>query len=262
MSDAPGQPGGGTVATVDRHATPLRPSVPRRPTMQTVAAVRARARTLPRTDTGAKWLLLPHERRAYWVTKRCIDIAGSLALLTVFCIPMLLFALLIKLDDPKGPVFFRQSRSGLGGRRFELLKFRTMVTDAENLREQLRDQSVAAWPLFKMENDPRQTRVGRFLRRTDLDELPQLINVLMGGMSLVGPRPTSFGVESYDLWHTNRLQYRPGVTGPWQVWGKDSMTFDERCRLEIRFFSRPSILAEIKLLLCTVKVVFSKAVDR
>ena len=258
MSEASGHTTGGTIATVDQHTAPLRPRLPRRPTLRKVAAVRTRTWTDPR----GQWLLLPHERRAYWVTKRCIDIAGSLAILTIFSIPMLLFALLIKLDDPKGPIFFRQTRSGLGGRRFELLKFRTMVTDAEAQREQLREHSVAAWPLFKMENDPRQTRVGRFLRRTDLDELPQLINVLTGGMSLVGPRPTSFGVENYDLWQTHRLQYRPGVTGPWQVWGKDSMTFDERCRLEIRFFSRPSIWAEIKLLVCTVKVVFSKATDK
>jgi lipopolysaccharide/colanic/teichoic acid biosynthesis glycosyltransferase len=215
---------------------------------------RARARRLP----AATWTPLPHERRAYWVTKRGLDIAGALAILAVFGIPMLVFALLIKLDDPKGPIFFRQKRSGLGGRRFELLKFRTMVTNADELKEQLRAHSVATWPLFKMENDPRQTRIGRFLRRTDLDELPQLLNVLKGDMSLVGPRPTSFGVEAYDLWHTGRLEYRPGVTGPWQVHGKDSMTFDERCRLEIRFFRHPSIAAEIKLLFGTVLVALQR----
>jgi lipopolysaccharide/colanic/teichoic acid biosynthesis glycosyltransferase len=119
MSEASGHTTGGTIATVDQHTAPLRPRLPRRPTLRKVAAVRTRTWTDPR----GQWLLLPHERRAYWVTKRCIDVAGSLAILAIFGIPMLLFALLIKLDDPKGPIFFRQTRSGLGGRRFELLKF-------------------------------------------------------------------------------------------------------------------------------------------
>ncbi len=122
----------------------------------------------------------------------------------------------------------------------------------------MRAQSLVPWPDFRVENDPRVTAVGRFLRKTSIDELPQLINVLRGQMTLVGPRPTSFDVTTYDLWHTGRLDYRPGMTGPWQVWGRDSMDFDERCRLDISFFRRPSILRELRLLVATVGVVFKR----
>jgi lipopolysaccharide/colanic/teichoic acid biosynthesis glycosyltransferase len=132
------------------------------------------------------------------------------------------------------------------------------VKNADELKEQLRDQSLVPWPDFRMVNDPRVTKIGRFLRKTSLDELPQLWNVLRGDMSLVGPRPTSFDHSTYDLWHTGRLDFRPGVTGPWQVWGRDSMDFEERCRLEIRFFRKPSILAELKLLVATVPVIFRR----
>jgi lipopolysaccharide/colanic/teichoic acid biosynthesis glycosyltransferase len=192
---------------------------------------------------------------SYWIVKRAIDIAISAAALLVFAIPMLVIALIVKLDDPSGPIFYRQGRCGAGGRRFDLFKFRTMVKNADELKEQLRSQSVVAWPDFRVYDDPRTTRIGRFLRKTSLDELPQLINVLRGDMSLVGPRPTSFDVSTYQLWHTGRLEFRPGVTGPWQVLGRDSMDFDERCRLEISFFRHPSIWAELKLLLATVPTV-------
>jgi lipopolysaccharide/colanic/teichoic acid biosynthesis glycosyltransferase len=191
----------------------------------------------------------------YWIVKRAIDIAVSAAALLVLAIPMLLIALFVKLDDPSGPIFYRQDRCGAGGRRFNLFKFRTMVKNADELKEELRAQSVVAWPDFRVHGDPRTTRVGRFLRKASLDELPQLINVLKGDMALVGPRPTSFDVSTYQLWHTGRLEFRPGVTGPWQVLGRDSMDFDERCRLEISFFRHPSIWAELKLLVATVPLV-------
>jgi len=194
----------------------------------------------------------------YWVMKRIMDIAVSSAALVVFAIPMLLIALLVKLDDLSAPIFFRQQRCGAGGRRFNLYKFRTMVKNADELKEQLRAKSVVAWPDFRVYEDPRTTRVGRFLRRTSLDELPQLMNVVKGDMSLVGPRPTSFDVATYRLWQTGRLDFRPGITGPWQVLGRDSMDFEERCRLEIAFFRRPSILAELKLLFATLPVVFRR----
>ena len=171
---------------------------------------------------------------------------------------MLLIALLVKLGDRSAPVFFRQQRSGAGGRRFNLYKFRTMVKNADELKEQLRSHSVVAWPDFRVYDDPRTTKIGRFLRKTSLDELPQLINVMRGDMSLVGPRPTSFDVSTYQLWHTGRLEFRPGITGPWQVLGRDSMDFDERCRLEISFFRRPSIWAEVKLLAATLPIVLRR----
>ena len=192
----------------------------------------------------------------YWIVKRFLDVVLSASALLVFAIPMAVIATLVKLGDPSAPIFFRQPRCGANARRFNVLKFRTMVKNADDLKEQLREQSVVAWPDFRVHDDPRVTRLGRFLRKTSLDELPQLINVLKGDMSLVGPRPTSFDVSTYKLWHTGRLDYRPGITGPWQVLGRDSMDFDERCRLEIQFFRRPSLLAELRLLIATVSIVF------
>ena len=152
-------------------------------------------------------------------------------------------------------MFFRQRRCGYGGRGFKLLKFRTMVRNADELKEQLREQSLVPWPDFRLANDPRVTRIGRFLRKTSLDELPQFFNVVKGDMSLVGPRPTSFAADTYELWQTGRLDFRPGLTGPWQVWGRDSMDFEERCRLEIGFFRRPSLRRELLLVLATAATV-------
>jgi lipopolysaccharide/colanic/teichoic acid biosynthesis glycosyltransferase len=194
----------------------------------------------------------------YWIAKRMLDLTVSLSALLVFVIPMLVIALLVKLDDRSAPILFGQKRCGAGGRRFNLYKFRTMVENADELKEQLRERSVVAWPDFRVHDDPRTTRIGRFLRKTSLDELPQLINVLKGDMSLVGPRPTSFDVATYRLWQTGRLDFRPGITGPWQVLGRDSMNFEERCRLEIAFFRKPSMLAELKLLLATLPVLWRR----
>lgn len=202
--------------------------------------------------------LHPDAGPAYWFCKRLFDIVFSATALLVLSLPMLVIAIWVKLDDPSGPVFFKQSRTGLGGRRFNLLKYRTMVSNAEELKEQLRDQSEVPWPDFRMANDPRVTRIGRFLRKASLDELPQFINVLKGDMSLVGPRPTSFAAGTYDIWQTGRLDFRPGITGPWQVEGRSSMDFEERCRLEISFFRHPSIWREIRLLFATVRVVLNR----
>jgi lipopolysaccharide/colanic/teichoic acid biosynthesis glycosyltransferase len=195
---------------------------------------------------------------AYRLIKRSLDVVVSASALIVICIPLAIIALLVWLSDTSAPVFFKQRRTGLGGKPVNILKFRTMVKNADELKEQLREYSLVPWPDFRMNNDPRVTKTGRFLRKTSLDELPQFINVLKGDMSLVGPRPTSFDVSTYDLWHTGRLDFRPGLTGPWQVWGRDSMNFEERCRLEISFFRRPSILAELRVLIATVPVVFRR----
>jgi lipopolysaccharide/colanic/teichoic acid biosynthesis glycosyltransferase len=195
---------------------------------------------------------------AYRLIKRSLDIAVSAVALLLIFIPLAIIALLVWLEDTSAPIFFKQRRTGLGGKPVNILKFRTMVKNADELKEQLREHSLVPWPDFRMNNDPRVTKIGRFLRKASLDELPQFINVLKGDMSLVGPRPTSFDVSTYDLWHTGRLDFRPGLTGPWQVWGRDSMNFEERCRLEISFFRRPSILAELRVLIATVPVVFRR----
>jgi lipopolysaccharide/colanic/teichoic acid biosynthesis glycosyltransferase len=192
---------------------------------------------------------------AYRTVKRAIDIVVAGLLLFLLAPAMGLIALLIRLDDPKAPIFFRQRRCGLGGRSFQLYKFRTMVRDADALKEELRARSVVAWPDFRLVDDPRVTPLGRVLRKTSLDELPQLLNVLRGEMTLVGPRPTSFAADTYTLWQTGRLDFRPGLSGPWQVDGRDSMDFVDRCRLEIAFFARPSLRRELWLLVRTVGTV-------
>jgi lipopolysaccharide/colanic/teichoic acid biosynthesis glycosyltransferase len=194
----------------------------------------------------------------YRVVKRAIDIVGAGAAVLLLAPAMLVIALSLKLEDRTAPVFFRQPRTGLGGRRFNVLKFRTMVKNAEELKEQLRHLSEVPYPDFRLTNDPRVTRTGRLLRRTSLDELPQFFNVLLGDMSLVGPRPTSFDASTYEMWHSGRLEFRPGITGPWQVWGRTTMDFEQRCRLEIGFFRNPSILREIGLLFATVKSVLRR----
>lgn len=212
----------------------------------------------PAAARAAAVAVHPQAGPAYWFSKRLLDLVGSCFALLVTGLPMLVVALLVKLGDPSAPVLFRQPRTGLGGRRFNLLKYRTMVPNAEELKEQLRDRSEVAWPDFRVKDDPRVTRLGRFLRKTSLDELPQFINVLKGDMTLVGPRPTSFEAGTYHTWQTGRLDFRPGLTGPWQVWGRSSMDFEERCRLEISFFRRPSLWRDLRLLLATVRVVFSR----
>jgi lipopolysaccharide/colanic/teichoic acid biosynthesis glycosyltransferase len=192
----------------------------------------------------------------YRATKRTLDVAVASAALLVLSPVLAVIAVLVLLDDRRAPVFFRQRRCGLGGRSFELLKFRTMVADAEAQKEKLRALSSVSWPDFRLERDPRVTTVGRFLRRTSLDELPQLFNVLRGDMTLVGPRPTSFAADTYEPWQTGRLDHRPGVTGPWQVEGRNTLDFADRCRLEISFFRQPSLRRELWLLVRTVGVVF------
>jgi lipopolysaccharide/colanic/teichoic acid biosynthesis glycosyltransferase len=192
---------------------------------------------------------------AYRAIKRAIDVVVAGLLLFLLAPAMGLIALLIRLDDPKAPILFRQRRCGLGGRSFWLFKFRTMVRDADARKEELRARSVVAWPDFRVVDDPRVTPLGRVLRRTSLDELPQLLNVLRGEMTLVGPRPTSFAADTYTLWQTGRLDFRPGLSGPWQVDGRDSMDFVDRCRLEIAFFARPSLRREMWLLVRTVGTV-------
>ena len=147
---------------------------------------------------------------AYHLVKRTIDVLVAATALVVLAIPMLTIALAVWLSDPRAPILFGQPRTGRNGRSFRVLKFRTMVRNADELKEQLRSQSVVPWPDFRLIDDPRVTRIGRFLRKTSLDELPQFVNVLRGEMSLVGPRPTSFAASTYTLWETGRLDFTPG----------------------------------------------------
>jgi lipopolysaccharide/colanic/teichoic acid biosynthesis glycosyltransferase len=184
--------------------------------------------------------------------KRALDLLVAVPALVILTPCLLLIALAVKLECPSAPAFFTQDRCGRGGTRFRLLKFRTMVPDAALRRDELREMSAVAWPDFRVIDDPRVTRLGRFLRKTSIDELPQLWNVVRGQMSLVGPRPTSFAADTYDLWQTERLEFKPGLTGPWQVIGRDTMDFTERCRLEISFFRQPSLRREVTILARTL----------
>jgi lipopolysaccharide/colanic/teichoic acid biosynthesis glycosyltransferase len=191
---------------------------------------------------------------AYLRTKRVLDVAICLAILPVVGTLILLCALAIRLESA-GPIFFVQQRTGKGGRRFGMWKLRTMVPDAEAIKSDLADLNELPYPDFKIRNDPRVTRVGRVLRATSLDELPQIINVLAGDMSLVGPRPTSFSTETYRLWHTARLEVQPGITGLWQISGRGEVDFDERLRLDIAYIRSRSIRTDLSILLRTVAVV-------
>ena len=190
--------------------------------------------------------------------KRALDICLSAAALALLLPVLLIVAALVKLEHPDAPVLFRQPRAGRGGRPFTIMKFRTMVPDAEQRKAALAERSEVAWPDFRLHDDPRVTRLGRFLRRTSIDELPQLVNVLRGEMSLVGPRPTSFAPATYTLWQSERLEFTPGLTGPWQVHGRTSMDFTDRCRTEITFFREASLCRELVLLVRTVGVILRR----
>jgi lipopolysaccharide/colanic/teichoic acid biosynthesis glycosyltransferase len=198
----------------------------------------------------------PH--RAYRLLKRTLDVMASGVALVLLAPLLAAVALAVKIECPEAPVLFRQQRCGRLGRRFVMTKFRTMLPNANELKESLRERSAVAWPDFRLEDDPRVTRLGRYLRKTSIDELPQLWSVLRGDMSLVGPRPTSFAADTYSAWQTERLDFAPGLTGPWQVMGRDSMDFTERCRLEISFFRRPSLWRELLILIRTVPVVIRR----
>jgi lipopolysaccharide/colanic/teichoic acid biosynthesis glycosyltransferase len=201
---------------------------------------------------------VPRAPRSYLWSKRAFDLAVCVLLLPIVVPVLLLCALAVRLDTP-GPVVFTQSRTGRHGRRFRMFKFRTMVENAEELKAQLQHLNILPPPDFKILNDPRITRVGRFLRKTSLDELPQIINVVRGEMSLVGPRPTSFAANTYDLWHTSRLEVVPGITGLWQVKGRNSTTFDERLRMDIEYMRSMSMRLDLKIIAMTVGSVFSRA---
>jgi len=197
----------------------------------------------------------PRTPRGYAATKRAIDIGVCLIALPVLLPVGLLCVLAIRLESP-GPVLFAQQRTGQHGVRFPMFKFRTMVQNAEELKASLQHLNILPPPDFKIPNDPRITRIGGFLRKTSLDELPQILNVIRGEMSIVGPRPTSFAASTYDLWHSERLEVVPGITGLWQIKGRGTMTFDERLRLDIEYIERRSTMLDLRLIAETALAVF------
>lgn len=196
--------------------------------------------------------------RFYLVTKRLFDLLLVVLTAPLWLVVLIVVAVLIKIDSPNGPVIFSQNRTGKGGKKFSMYKFRTMVENAEELKQELMHLNELKWPDFKVSNDPRITRMGRFLRKTSLDELPQLINVLKGEMSLVGPRPTSFGADTYDIWQTERLDVVPGITGLWQLSGRGETEFRDRLKMDIAYINHRCFRVDILILYKTVFAVLQK----
>ena len=196
------------------------------------------------------------EKVLYNISKRSLDIMASLVGLIILSPVVLVVAILIKLES-KGPIIFSQKRIGLNGKEFKMYKFRSMVQNAEELKEKLQKQNEMSGPMFKMKNDPRVTKVGKFIRKTSIDELPQLINVLKGDMSLVGPRPSlPKEVENFEGWMLRRLDVKPGLTCYWQVSGRNNIDFEDWMKLDIKYVEERSFLLDLKLIFKTAFVLF------
>lgn len=185
---------------------------------------------------------------------RSFDLLFAVVTLPFVTPAILIIMAIIRISDPSHPAIFRQTRYGLRGKPFTILKFRTMVPNAEELKEELASLSKDKGQGFKIPNDPRTTRIGRALRRTYLDELPQLFNVLMGEMSIVGPRANSYPPSTYEPWQLKRLDVKPGLTGDWQISKAKSYDFRERCRIDNEYVDRKSIFRDVMIILKTVKV--------
>ena len=198
-----------------------------------------------------------HSKSRYWVLRRAQDIVFSSIALVVLSPVMLLVALAVYIDDPKGSPIFSQIRCGRNGKPFKFYKFRSMCVDAEAKLDALLQQNEMDGPAFKIKDDPRITRVGKFIRKTSLDELPQLFNILKGDMSIVGPRPPlPREVEQYDAYQRQRLYVTPGLTCYWQIQPhRNDLTFDEWMELDIKYMKERSFLVNWKIIFQTVRAV-------
>jgi lipopolysaccharide/colanic/teichoic acid biosynthesis glycosyltransferase len=193
----------------------------------------------------------------YKFLKRSLDIIGSVSGLLVLSVLLIVVTLLIKLEDPKGPIFFSQKRIGKDGKEFKMYKFRSMVTDAEEKLVELLKYNEVDGAMFKMKDDPRVTKIGKFIRKTSIDELPQLLNVLKGDMSLVGPRPPlPREVEEYTEYDRQRLLVTPGCTGIWQVSARNSVGFKEMVEMDIYYIQKRSFFMDLKIIFKTIAVLF------
>ncbi len=191
---------------------------------------------------------------SYDIGKRTFDIMAAVIGIIILSPVFIITAIAIKLDSV-GSIFFLQERNGLKGKIFKMYKFRSMVNEAEDLLEYLERKNDVAGHMFKIKNDPRITKVGRFIRRTSIDELPQLLNVLKGEMSFVGPRPPlPREVARYDKWHNLRMSVRPGITGLWQVSGRNNVGFHVMVRLDLKYIRERSFWYDIKIILKTIPV--------
>lgn len=198
-----------------------------------------------------------NKQRNYLVAKRVIDIIGALIGLLFLSPVFLVISLLIKLADHKGPIIFKQVRVGKDGKLFYIYKFRSMVSNAEELLDKLLDKNETSGAMFKMKDDPRVTLIGHFIRKTSLDELPQLVNVLNGDMSLVGPRPPlPREVEEYTTYDKQRLMVTPGCTGLWQVSGRSNLGFKEMVRLDIEYIKQRTLFYDMAIVIKTIGLLF------
>ena len=199
----------------------------------------------------------PKEGPIYLFFKRAMDIIGSLCGIILLSPLLIIVALAIKIEDPKGSIFFSQQRCGKDNKLFPMYKFRSMVSNAEELLEELMEHNEMDGPVFKIKDDPRITRVGKFIRKTSIDELPQLFNILIGHMSIVGPRPAiPHEVAEYNDYHKQRLLVKPGLTCIWQVSGRNSIGFDEWMEMDLEYIEKRNLWMDIKLIFKTVGVLF------
>ncbi|MGR3766041.1 sugar transferase [Rossellomorea sp. NS-SX7] len=207
------------------------------------------------TQSGAK--VQVKDSRFYLTQKRLIDVVGALMGICLLSGLFLIVAIFIKLEDPKGPIFFTQKRVGKNGREFNMYKFRSMVADAEDRLVELLKHNETTGAMFKMKNDPRVTKIGRFIRKTSIDELPQLFNVLKGEMSLVGPRPPlTREVLEYTNYDKQRLMVTPGCTGLWQVSGRSNIGFTEMVELDLQYIRKRNTWIDVKIIFKTVLLLF------
>lgn len=195
-------------------------------------------------------------RRSFFFLKRMVDISASAIGITILIPFLIILAIMMKIEDPRGPIFFSQIRVGQNGKQFKMYKIRSMVVNAEELLEELLNQNEVAGAMFKMKRDPRITKVGRFIRETSIDEFPQLWNVIKGDMSLVGPRPPlEREVVEYTDYDMQRLLIKPGCTGLWQVSGRNALSFEEMVELDLKYIQNLSLVNDIMIIIKTVKVV-------
>lgn len=204
-----------------------------------------------------EYIKVDDSNRIYLFLKRTIDIFGSTFGLIMLSPLFLIVAIAIKIEDSKGSVLFSQKRVGQYGKEFNMYKFRSMVSNAEELKAKLMEQNEMSGPMFKMKHDPRITKVGKFIRKTSIDELPQLINILKGEMSLVGPRPSlPKEVANFEPWMLERLEVKPGLTCYWQVMGRNDIDFEDWMKLDIKYVHDRNLWLDIKLIFKTFFVLF------
>ncbi|SCJ73306.1 Putative colanic biosynthesis UDP-glucose lipid carrier transferase [uncultured Clostridium sp.] len=196
------------------------------------------------------------KKKNYEQIKRTMDVLFSGVVLLLLIPLFIIVGIAIKVDS-SGPIFFSQKRVGKDGEIFKIYKFRSMIANAEELKKKLIDENEASGPMFKIKKDPRITRVGKFIRKTSIDELPQLFNVLKGDMSLVGPRPSLPNeVEEFEPWMLRRLDVRPGLTCYWQVMGRNSISFEEWMKLDVKYVNERTLWIDIELIFKTIFVLF------